>query len=174
MIAGPHAAPNAPLVVNGWAIFAHPLFLDQVESLALEVEALRARDPAGFASKNATRTLAAITRLAFTIIPQDPTRPEYRQGNTLGAGRRHWFRAKFFQQYRLFFRQHAPSRLIVYAWVNDEGTKRAYDSSTDAYRVFRKMLDSGHPPDDWETLVAEAREVAGQAGEVTPGGRKAR
>ena len=47
--------------------------------------------------------------------------------------------------------------MIVFAWVNDEGTKRACESSDDAYRVFRKMLESGHPPDDWEQLLREAR-----------------
>lgn len=56
----------------------------------------------------------------------------------------------------LFFRYHAPSKVIVYAWVNDEDTKRAYESSDDAYRVFRKMLESGHPLDDWDQLLAEA------------------
>ena len=45
----------------------------------------------------------------------------------------------------------------MFAWVNDEDTKRAYDSSDDAYRVFRKMLESGHPPDDWGQLLAAAR-----------------
>ena len=47
--------------------------------------------------------------------------------------------------------------MIVYAWVNDEDTKRAYESSDDAYRVFRKILENGHPPDDWHQLLAEAR-----------------
>jgi toxin YhaV len=47
--------------------------------------------------------------------------------------------------------------VIVYAWVNDEDTKRAYESCDDAYRVFRKILESGHPPDDWNQLLAEAR-----------------
>lgn len=96
------------------------------------------------------------TRLAFDVIVQDPTRQEYRQGNTLGDGHKHWFRAKFFQRFRLFFRYHAPSRVIVFAWVNDEDTKRAYESSDDAYRVFRKMLKDGRPPDDWHQLLAEA------------------
>jgi toxin YhaV len=41
--------------------------------------------------------------------------------------------------------------------VNDEDTKRAYESSEDAYRVFRNMLASGHPPDDWSVLLAEAQ-----------------
>ena len=150
------AAP-APLVVNGWTLFAHPLFLDQVEMLIARVEALRAKDPRGYTKKNATKRLAAIARLAFEVIPQDPARAEYRQGSALGDDRKHWFRAKFFQQYRLFFRYHQASRIIVYAWVNDEDTKRAYERSDDAYLVFRKMLERGHPPDDWERLLAQAK-----------------
>jgi len=145
-----------PLVIHGWTVFLHPLFLTQLEALSRQVEALREKDPSGYIKKNATKRLAAIRKLAFDVIPQDPTRPEYRQGNTLGDEHKHWFRAKFFQQYRLFFRFHAPSRMIVFAWVNDESTKRAYESDDDAYRVFKKMLASGHPPNDWEQLLAEA------------------
>ena len=146
-----------PLVIHGWTVFAHPLFLAQLEVLVQLVDVLKGKDPVGYVKKNANKRLAAITKLAFDVIPQDPTRPEYRQGNTLGDSYKHWFRAKFFLQYRLFFRYHAPGKVIVLAWVNDEDTKRAYSSSDDAYRVFRKMLDSGHPPDDWNQLLAEAR-----------------
>lgn len=147
----------APLAIHGWTVFAHPLFLTQLEVLAQQVEASKRRDPVGYVNQNAAKRLAAITKLAFDVIPQDPARPEYRQGNTLGGDHKHWFRAKFFQQYRLFFRYHAPSKVIVLAWVNDTDTKRAYDSHDDAYRVFRKMLESDHPPDDWNQLLAEAR-----------------
>ena len=157
-----NGARVSPLVVNGWMIFAHPLFLDQVEALIQQVEGLKQKDPAGYVKKNATKRLAAVAKLAFEVIPQDPGRVEYRQGNTLGEEHKHWFRAKFFQQYRLFFRYHAPSKVIVYAWVNDEDTKRAYESSDDAYRVFRKMLESGHPSDDWNQLLAEARAQTGR------------
>jgi|GEM_PF-1874185 len=107
--------------------------------------------------ENATKRLAAIAKLAFNVIPRDPSRAEYCQGTTLGANRKHWFRAKVFQQYRLFFRYHAGAKMIVYAWVNDDNTKRAYESSDDAYRVFRKMLESGHPPDDWDQLLNQAK-----------------
>jgi toxin YhaV len=160
------------LVIHGWTVFAHPLFLTQIDALARQVNAIKQKDPVGYAKKNASKRLAAITRLAFDVIPQDPARPEYRQGDTLGEDHRHWFRAKFFQQYRLFFRYHAQAKVIVFAWVNDEDTKRAYDRSDDAYRVFRKMLESGHPPDDWSQLLAEAR-VEGQrlqrfAADMTP------
>lgn len=145
------------LLINGWTVFAHPLFLAQLEAAMGQVEALRRKDPAGFSRKNAAKRLAAIAKLAFEVIPQDPERSEYRQGNTLGEEHKHWFRAKFFQQYRLFFRYHKSSKIIIYAWVNDEDSKRAYESGDDAYRVFRKMLQAGHPPDDWNALLAEAR-----------------
>ena len=157
------SAPNpAPLVIHGWTVFAHPLFIAQIEALAQQVSSLKQKDPVGYVKKNASKRLAAITKLAFDVIPQDPARAEYRQGNTLGDEHKHWFRAKFFQQYRLFFRYHAPSKVIVFAWVNDEDTKRDYESSEDAYRVFRKMLESGHPPDDWSQLIDEAQGVAVQ------------
>lgn len=147
----------APLRIHGWTVFAHPLFLAQIEALKQQVEAHRNKDPIGYVKKNASKRLAAITKLAFDVIPQNPMRLEYRQGGTLGDDRKHWFQAKFFQQYRLFFRYHATAKVIVLAWVNDEGTKRAYESNDDAYRVFRKMLENGHPPDDWNQLLAEAQ-----------------
>lgn len=148
---------NKGLVINGWTVFAHPLFLTQLEQLISQVEILKKKDPIGYTKKNASKRLAAIIKLAFEVIPQDPMRIEYRQGTTLGTDRKHWFRAKFFQQYRLFFRYHAQVKMIVYVWVNDETTKRAYESSDDAYLVFRNMLESGHPPDDWEQLIKEAQ-----------------
>ena len=85
-----------PLVVNGWTIFAHPLFLNQVAALIQQVEGLKRKDPKGFTKKNSTKRLAAIAKLAFEVIPQNPARPEYRQGSTLGDDYKHWFRAKFF------------------------------------------------------------------------------
>ena len=146
-------------MINGWRIFTHPLFLSQLEELSLKVERLRQKYPQGYQKKNATKRLAAINKLAFEVIPQDPTRKEYRQGNTLSSEYKHWFRAKFFQQYRLFFRYHLQQKIIVYAWVNDEKSKRAYESKTDAYRVFKKMLENGYPPDSWEMLLEQAQRI---------------
>ncbi len=155
-----------PIVINGWTIFAHPLFLEQLEDLIAKVEELRQKYPKDYIKKNATKRLAAITKLAFDVIPQDPTRSEYRQGATLGEDYKHWFRAKFFQQYRLFFRYHQESQIIVYAWVNDEKSKRAYDSKTDAYLVFQKMLENGCPPDDWNDLLEEAKSETERLGQI--------
>lgn len=71
---------NQPLVINGWNLFAHPLFLNQFEELLTQVEQLRQKSPQDYKKKNATKRLAAIAKLAFDTIPQDPTRSEYRQG----------------------------------------------------------------------------------------------
>lgn len=147
------------LIVNGWCLLTHNLFLNQFEDLIKEVEGIRKKYPLHYKEKNATKRLAAIQKLIFEKIPQDPTLPEYRQGTTLGDEYKHWFRAKFFQQYRLFFRYHLESKIIIYAWVNDENTKRAYGSKTDAYHIFKKMLNIGRPPNDWNELLKEAKNV---------------
>ena len=145
------------LVVNGWTIFAHPLFIDELEALCKKAEEQKRKDPVNHLKKNAAKRLAAISRLAFDVIPSDPAIPDYRQGSTLGGSHKHWFRAKFFQQYRLFFRFDSASKIIVYAWVNDDKSKRAYGSKSDAYLLFAKMLNSGQPPDTWEQLLKEAK-----------------
>ncbi len=143
------------LIVNGWKLYTHPLFVEQVEALTARVRQLEAKDPQGYHKKSATKRLAAIVKLALQDIPQNPADPLYRQGNTLGKAHRHWHRAKFYQQYRLFFRYDLASKIIIYAWVNDTRTKRAYESDQDAYRVFSKMLKNGHPPNTWEDLKSE-------------------
>ncbi len=144
--------------VNGWTIYAHPLFLDELEAMIAAVEKARTKDPRGYRKKRAAKLLAAVLKVAFEDIPSDPTRDVYRQGGTLGDDYKHWFRAKFLQQFRLFFRyqQSTDAKIIVLAWVNDDSTLRAYESASDAYVVFRKMLDRGHPPDSWKALVGSA------------------
>jgi toxin YhaV len=150
---------NSAIVVNGWTLYTHPLFIEQFELLEKKVSALKAKDPVGYLKKNDTKRLAAIHKLAYELIPDDPAKPDYRQGKTLGDNNKHWFRAKFFQQYRLFFRYDIQSKVIVYAWVNDESSKRAYESKTDAYKVFAKMLKSGNPPDSWDELLKVAKKA---------------
>lgn len=156
-------------MVHGWTILLYPSLLDQLEKLlaAAEVERSkrRAGEPAGFHMKVA----ASIRHLILHEIPEDPSRPKYRQGGTLGHNRKHWLRAKFGNgRFRLFFRYHSKARLIVFVWVNDAETLRTYGSRTDAYLVFGRMLDSGNPPDDRDALVraASASDAARRAREL--------
>jgi len=156
-------------VVNGWRLYAHPLFIDQLTSLTITVEGLARKDPEGYRQKNAAKRLRAIFELMMNRIPSDPSNAEYRLGGTLGDTHKRWCRARFFQQYRLFYRFNAQQKVIVFGWVNDETTKRAYESKTDAYRVFAKMLANGNPPDDWDSLLAAAQLAERElAGIVTP------
>lgn len=142
------------VVVNGWTLYTHSLLLAQLEKLTTAVEKARAKDPEGWTGTANAKVLSAVRSLMFETIPSDPTWPEYRQGGTLGATRKHWFRAKFGNgRFRLFFRYDSRSKVIIFAWVNDETTLRAYGSKTDAYAVFKGMLDKGDPPDDWAALL---------------------
>ncbi|MGC1306899.1 MAG: type II toxin-antitoxin system YhaV family toxin [Phormidesmis sp.] len=155
------------IIVNGWTLIADPCFIDQVEKLRAKVQGLQQKYPELWVKKDSAKRLAALTKLFLTDIPQDPTREIYRQGNTLGPTHKHWFRAKFYQQYRLFFRYSLEQKVIVFGWVNDPDTKRAYDSKTDAYRVFRKMLEEGHPPDNWNDLIKGARAEKNRLRKIT-------
>jgi toxin YhaV len=142
---------------NGWELFAHPLLLDQLERLTLAVEKARAKKPGAYRGNANFKVLAALHELMFNQIPADPAKSTYRQGTTLGANRKHWFRAKFGgQRFRLFFRFDSSAKIIIYAWVNDSETLRTYGSRDDAYAVFRRMLDRGEPPEGWAELAREA------------------
>lgn len=148
------------LAVNEWQLFAHPLFLDQLDKLASAVERAQTKDPRGWRKSANAKLLAALRQLVFETIPQDPTRAEYRQGGTLGDARKHWFRAKFGNgRFRLFFRYSTSAKIIIFAWVNDETTLRTYGAKSDAYAIFRKMLDKGNPPDSWEALLEAASDA---------------
>ena len=151
------------MMINGWTILAHPLFLDQLEKLTAAVEQTRIKDPDGYQSTADAKVLAALRKLIFETIPDDPTRKDYRQGDTLGPDRKHWFRAKFGgARFRLFFRYDSQAKIIVFAWVNDQTTLRTYGSKSDAYAVFKGMLDKGEPPDDWATLMKASSQQANQ------------
>lgn len=146
--------------VKGWAVFAHPVFLDQLARLLDAVEADRKKDPAGYLSRPNAKLALAVRKLVRDVIPDDPGSPVYRQGNTLGPGYRHWFRAKFGNgRFRLFFRYRAEPPVIIFAWMNDENSLRTRGSKNDAYRVFKGMLDGGNPPNDWDALMGACRRV---------------
>lgn len=141
------------LTINGWTILAHPLFLNQLEKLTETVEALKTKKPDEYQKNANAKLLAALNKLVFEIVPADPTAIIYRQGSTLGECYKHWFRAKFGNgRFRLFFRYDSTTKVIIFAWVNDETTLRAYGAKSDAYKVFKGMLDDGNPPDDWSAL----------------------
>lgn len=147
-------------IINGWTLYAHPLFLGQLERLAKAAQKEAEKDPKGYVSSADAKLLAALHKLVFEVVPVDPARPEFRQGGTLGLDRKHWFRAKFGGgRFRLFFRYSTTAKIIIYAWVNDRDTLRTYGAKSDAYAVFAKMLDSGNPPEDWAELMSASSDL---------------
>jgi len=145
--------------VNGWHLFQYPLFERQLTTLTEAVERLSITQPETYTQHPKTKLLATILRLITETIPRNPNAPEFRQGDTLGPDNRHWFRAKFHQRYRLFFRFSSKHKVIVYVWVNDESTLRKAGARSDVYAVFKSMLESGDPPRTLGALLNRSTEL---------------
>ena len=149
--------------VNGWRLFLYPLFEHQLKKLTETVEQLSITQPETYKEHPKTKLLATIYRTITESIPRNPNAPEFRQGDTLGPDNRHWFRAKFHQRYRLFFRFSTKNKVIVYSWVNDGHNLRKAGSKTDPYEVFKSMLRAGDPPRRLEALLKRAKEMASES-----------
>lgn len=143
----------AALKVNGWTILFHRQMVDQLEGLAETYRRALEADPETAPLKPQAKLLAAVSDHILRVVPENPADRRFEQGNTIGQEHRGWRRVKIFQRFRLFFRFHSPSRTIVFAWLNDEGSLRARGSRDDVYRTFKRMLERGNPPSDWSALV---------------------
>ena len=142
---------------HGWNLLFHDCLIEQLQKLEAAASRAKAQDPAGFESNANVKLFDALATLILEVVPGDPNRDEYRQGNTMGPAFRHWRRAKIGRRFRLFFRFDSKTKIIIFAWVNDEHTLRSSGAKTDPYVVFQKMLKSGHPPDDWDSLLAASK-----------------
>lgn len=142
---------------HGWNLLFHDCLIEQLQKLDEAVQRAKAQDPHKFESNANVKLFNALSQLILESVPNDPNREEYRQGNTMGAAFRHWRRAKIGRRFRLFFRFDSKTRIIIFAWVNDENTLRSAGSKSDPYALFQKMLQRGHPPDDWSALVKASK-----------------
>lgn len=141
---------------HGWVVLTHPHFEDQYAKWKTQVQKLKSKKPESYLQSDVTKRFAALDRLAFSIIPQNPEDQRFLIGNTLGERNRAWRRAKFGQQYRLFFRFDSRSKVIILGWVNDSDSLRAYGAKDDAYLVFAKLLEDGNPPSAWNELIDQS------------------
>lgn len=156
-------------IENGWALYAHPFFVQRLEELTTEIERAVVSDPEGFHHHPAYKLFDAVTSNVLHNVPMNPAHPCYRQGKTLGRDFLHWFRVKkqgMLPRYRLFFqfRSDAP-KTIIYAWLNDERSIRKAGDKNDVYAVFAWMLKSGKMPDSFAALmdVCEGVDLEGAA-----------
>ena len=142
---------------HGWTLLFHACLVEQLQRLHAAVQRAEKQDPQGYEANANVRLFVALSKLIFETVPSDPSRDEYRQGNTMGPEFRHWRRAKIGQRFRLFFRFDTKANMIIFAWVNDENTLRAAGNRNDPYAVFKKMLKRGNPPHNWVDLLAASR-----------------
>jgi toxin YhaV len=139
-----------------WSLLFHRCVLKQLERLKAASDKAIANSPQNALENANVKLYAALAKLMLETVPSDPARDEYRQGNTMGPDFRHWRRAKIGRRFRLFFRYDSRTKVIVYAWVNDEKTLRTAGNKNDPYTVFQKMLSRGNPPSDWNKLQRES------------------
>ena len=142
---------------HGWNLLFHECLIEQLRELQVASQRAQAQDPEGFESNANFKLFNALSQLILETVPREPNRDDYRQGNTMGPGFRHWRRAKIGRRFRLFFRFDSKTKIIVFAWVNDESTLRSSGSNSDAYAVLQKMLQRDLPPDDWDALVLASK-----------------
>ncbi len=145
------------IVRHGWTLLFHECVVGQLQKLQAAADRAKTQDPTGFEANANVKLFDALATLIFEVVPSDPNREEYRQGNTMGPAFRHWRRAKIGRRFRLFFRFDSKAKIIIFAWVNDEHTLRSAGAKNDPYVVFQKMLNSGQPPDDWGALLATTK-----------------
>jgi len=131
---------------HGWTLLFNDCLIGQLQRLEAAVQRAREQDPHGFEANANVKLFNALAQVMLETVPSGPEREEFRQGNTMGASFRHWRRAKVGRRFRLFFRFDSRSGVIVFAWVSHP------------YAVFQKMLERGHPADDWAALRAACAE----------------
>lgn len=145
---------------KGWHLMATPDFGGLLARLQKEVAEIKAAIPDGWRNHVKVRFFARLRDIIANEVPDDPGGNQFRQGKTLGAEHKHWRRVKFMGRYRLFFRYDAKAKVIIYGWLNDENTLRKKGSKNDPYAIFRKRLENGDPPNDWDDLLTSAQALA--------------
>ena len=142
---------------HGWTLLFHDCVIEQLQRLHTAAQRAETKDPKAYADNANVKLLRALSHLMLDVAPLDPANELYRHGNTFGTDHRHWRRAKVGRRFRLFFRYDTKSKVIVFAWVNDDQTLHSVGSKSDPYTVFEKMLKRGKPPDSWNALNVASR-----------------
>jgi toxin YhaV len=69
---------------HGWTLLFHEGVIEQLRKLQAAAERAERSDPQGFEANANVKLFRALSQLIMDVVPSDPSRDEFRQGNTLG------------------------------------------------------------------------------------------
>lgn len=138
-----------------WKLYYFAIFQERFRQLALEVLALKKKDPDRYKAHKKTKLLAQINSVIKDRILNNPNDKSFRMGEALPSEYYFYKRAKagLPARYRLFFRFKSQQGKIIIVWMNDEFSLRKAGSKTDVYAVFTRMLEGRKVPNNWTVLL---------------------
>ena len=146
-----------PRESHGWQIWFGELFDARWRALRERVKRLKIElDESSFASHPEVKLFATLVHIVHETVPRNPEHSDFRLGKTLGDRFTGWRRVKRHglpDRMRLFFKFSTTHKVIVFSWLNDADTLRKDGASSDPYAIFRRMLEAGNPPDDFDDLM---------------------
>ncbi len=151
------AETPTPRASHGWQIWFGELFDARWRALRDRVRCLKLElDQNDFAVHPEVKLFAALVHIVHETVPRDPEHSDFRLGKTLGDRFTSWRRGKRHglpDRMRLFFKFSSSHKVVVFVWLNDADTLRKEGATSDPYAVFRRMLEGGKPPDDFDALM---------------------
>ncbi|MFB1011554.1 MAG: type II toxin-antitoxin system YhaV family toxin, partial [Thiopseudomonas sp.] len=67
---------------HGWTLLFHDCLIEQLQRLHTATRRAQENDPQGFESNANVKLFRAMSQLILDVVPDDPARDEFRQGNT--------------------------------------------------------------------------------------------
>jgi toxin YhaV len=140
---------------HGWNLLFHDGLIEQLQKLQTAAQKAKAQDPQGFESNANVKLFNALAQLMLETVPSDPSRDEYRQGNTMGPAFRHWRRAKLGRRFRLVFRFDSKTRIIIFMATMGAQTYLAKRQARADLTAFDAMMAraGGEPPREGDRIL---------------------
>lgn len=140
---------------HGWNLLFHDGLIEQLQKLQTAAQKAKAQDPQGFESNANLKLFNALAQLMLETVPSDPSRDEYRQGNTMGPAFRHWRRAKLGRRFRLFFRFDSKTRIIIFMATMEAQTYLAKRQARADLNAFDAVMarTGGEPPREGDRIL---------------------
>lgn len=140
---------------HGWNLLFHDGLIEQLQKLQTAAQKAKAQDPQGFESNANLKLFNALAQLMLETVPSDPSRDEYRKGNTMGPAFRHWRRAKLGRRFRLFFRFDSKTRIIIFMAMMEAQTYLAKRQARADLNAFDAVMarTGGEPPREGDRIL---------------------